>query len=179
MPRFQVMAARALRLIEALPSVPWGKLAWGLPIAVALNDNAASVVVPAVGVCISPALENMPRSLDVCFVLRNSAIASRPTPGDLVAVTSPFNPREVLVKRLVGLENDIVRVKPQNSQDNRYQNAERVRPGCCWVSDDDTDSRNDSRVYGQVPLSLLQGRVRAVLRLQTALPLVSVWSDLD
>ena len=66
--------------------------------------------------------------------------------GDLLVYTSPKDPEEYLIKRLIAAEGDVIRTE------GRYSQAVvRVPPGHVWVEGDNWDNSVDSNKYGTVP----------------------------
>jgi len=85
--------------------------------------------------------------------IRNNASRNFPRSelkrGSVVVFVSPKNPAEYVIKRVVALENDIVR-DPQG--------ATVVIPrGHCWVEGDNANRSVDSRKYGPVSVGLIFG----------------------
>ncbi|XP_021722984.1 mitochondrial inner membrane protease subunit 1-like [Chenopodium quinoa] len=78
--------------------------------------------------------------------------------GDVVVVCSPENPRKVITKRLVGVENDRVTylVDPKHNDES---NTVVVPKGHLWVQGDNIYDSRDSRHFGPVPYGLLYGKV--------------------
>ncbi|TGZ84169.1 LexA/Signal peptidase [Ascodesmis nigricans] len=92
--------------------------------------------------------------------------------GQIVVLRSPINPEAAVVKRVIGLEGDVVRVK--TGRRLGWQRTGRggslygralmpgdlivVPPGHCWVEGDGEISR-DSNDFGAVSISCVQGRV--------------------
>jgi len=82
---------------------------------------------------------------------RRSRIASM-VRGDLLVYTSPKDPEEYLIKRLIAAEGDVIRTE------GRYSQAVvRVPPGHVWVEGDNWDNSVDSNKYGTVPKGLVGG----------------------
>ncbi|KAL5774051.1 hypothetical protein ACOSP7_011608 [Xanthoceras sorbifolium] len=79
-------------------------------------------------------------------------------PGDIVIVRSPEVPTKVVIKRVIGLEDDRVSyvVDPKNSEKSE---TVVVPKGHIWVEGDNIYHSNDSRNFGAVPYGLLQGKV--------------------
>lgn len=75
--------------------------------------------------------------------------------GDVVTLASPQAPGETLIKRLVGVEGDVVL--------DRGGRVHVIPPGRCWVEGDSPTFSDDSEKFGPVPLALIEARVVAVL----------------
>ncbi|CAH0479743.1 unnamed protein product [Peronospora belbahrii] len=75
--------------------------------------------------------------------------------GDVVVLESPMVAGQYLIKRLLGLEGDLM-------TDRRGRRCI-VPPGKCWVEGDNSTFSDDSDSYGPVPLALIDSRVLAVV----------------
>ncbi|KAI9919566.1 hypothetical protein PsorP6_017502 [Peronosclerospora sorghi] len=75
--------------------------------------------------------------------------------GDVVVLESPEMPGHYLIKRLVGLEGDLV-----TDRSGRHFLVPR---GKCWVEGDNPTFSDDSDSFGPVPLALIDSRVLAVV----------------
>ncbi len=100
---------------------------------IACSDNIVTLAKPAQPPDVSSGLE-------LCVVLRHKiSFLGQSKVGDMVLLTSPVNPRQTLTRRLVAIEDDIVRPPGEY----RFQFAEVIRRGYCWVegeNEDDFDS---------------------------------------
>lgn len=86
----------------------------------------------------------------------------RPRMGDVVISTSPTNPNQTICKRVLGVAGDTIPLRPGGiGHCDRY--AIVVPAGHVWLQGDNVLDSTDSRVYGPVPLALLQGIVYAKL----------------
>ena len=74
--------------------------------------------------------------------------------GDVVAFTSPHDADKLVIKRVAAIPGDLV---------ERPGYLEPVPPGHFWAAGENPDNSNDSRHYGSVSMSLIQGRVRLQL----------------
>ncbi|THV08687.1 LexA signal peptidase [Dendrothele bispora CBS 962.96] len=78
--------------------------------------------------------------------------------GDIVALKSPTDPNRILVKRIIGLEGDIVKTLPP------YPDPEVTVPqGHAWIEGDEPFHSNDSNQFGSVPLALIDSRLVLVV----------------
>lgn len=78
----------------------------------------------------------------------------------MLAFRSPSNPHQMSVKRIVGLPGDRITTRQPS-----LKSSQTVPYNHVWLEGDNEDPRNslDSNTYGPVSLSLLRGRVIAVL----------------
>ena len=76
--------------------------------------------------------------------------------GDVV-VSKAMNGTHLVCKRVVALPGDMV------SADRLNKRPIQVPEGHVWLLGDNKDNSIDSRVYGPVPMAMLQGKVRASL----------------
>ena len=70
--------------------------------------------------------------------------------NDIVVLKSPSNPSEYLVKRVRGMEYDIIMNKNE---------IVKIPSGHCWLEGDNARASWDSRTYGPFPIGLLVGKV--------------------
>ncbi|KAJ7068155.1 peptidase S24/S26A/S26B/S26C [Mycena amicta] len=74
--------------------------------------------------------------------------------GDIVALTSPYNPQVELVKRVVAVEGDAIRTLPP------YPELVIIPKGKIWVEGAcDAFHSQDSNVFGAVPIGLVDSRL--------------------
>lgn len=77
--------------------------------------------------------------------------------GDVVALTSPKDPGQKLIKRVVGLEGDIINTH------NHKKPFVRVPEGHCWVEGDNTGHSMDSHLFGPVSVGLITAKATAIV----------------
>lgn len=72
--------------------------------------------------------------------------------GDIVIFISHRDPQRHIIKRIIGLEGDIIR-------NDKYSFREVPIPkGYCWVEGDNPAASSDSIKYGPIPLALIYAR---------------------
>ncbi|XP_023319568.1 mitochondrial inner membrane protease subunit 2 isoform X2 [Eurytemora carolleeae] len=70
--------------------------------------------------------------------------------GDIVVYVSPKEPYDYVIKRVVGLEGDIV-------TNQKRQIKVKIPPGHCWVEGDNKSNSVDSNYYGPISKGLIFG----------------------
>jgi signal peptidase I len=101
---------------------------------------------------------------------------ARPSRGDVVVFRSPSNPREMVVKRIVGEPGDLVESRDGILFVRGHAAAESyaegrtaaiapqiVAPSSFYVLGDNRTNSYDSRLWGSIPSDAIAGRVRMVL----------------
>jgi mitochondrial inner membrane protease subunit 2 len=87
------------------------------------------------------------------FAVRNFKVNR----GDVVAFSSPSDPKRILIKRIAALEGDVV-------QSSTYKLSHtRIRQGCMWMEGDNKEMSMDSHTFGQVPQALILGKASYVV----------------
>lgn len=77
--------------------------------------------------------------------------------GDIVSLTSPKDPDQKIIKRVVGLQGDVV------STLGYKKPFVRVPDGHCWVEGDHTGNSLDSNSFGPVSLGLMTARATYIV----------------
>eukprot|EP00794_Sanderia_malayensis_P006117 gene6117-6821_t len=129
----------------------------GLPIYITITDFGFCIA-RVDGVSMQPSLNPVANESDVVFLnrwtIRNVKKIER---GDIVSLISPSEPDVKLIKRVVGLEGDVVRTigykKPYVF----------VPKGHCWLEGDHRGRSFDSNSFGPVSLGLINGLATHVL----------------
>ena len=83
--------------------------------------------------------------------------------GDLITFTSPLDPGRPVCKRITGLPGDIVCVDPTGTYAPSTEHVV-VPKNHLWVTGDNLAWSRDSRVYGPIPMGLVNGRMYARVR---------------
>ena len=84
---------------------------------------------------------------DIVLVNRNT---NDITHGDVIIFRSPDDPDIIHIKRVTGLEGDIIR-------------GQLIPKGYVWVEGDNQRLSHDSRAYGPVSRGLIKGKINYIL----------------
>mmetsp|Transcript_12428 Transcript_12428/g.22237 ORF Transcript_12428/g.22237 Transcript_12428/m.22237 type:complete len:166 (-) Transcript_12428:74-571(-) len=131
--------------------------AWCLPAAIAFTDLVGCIL-QVEGNSMQPTLNADPDYRDWVLVEKISyKWLHRYSRGDVAVMWAPDEPHQQIVKRIVGLEFDVI-------WDEEDKRSEKIPQGRCWVEGDNRAESGDSRnLYGPVHLGLLEGRVTHVV----------------
>jgi len=77
--------------------------------------------------------------------------------GDLVVLKSPIMPESIIGKRVLGLPGDIVCVDPTGETAPSTEHIV-IPKGHIWIVGDNAPLSRDSRTFGPVSMSLLEGK---------------------
>lgn len=140
------------RLPRILPLLLWA------PAVIFVNTHVASLHLVR-GRSMSPTLSpHSPSSHDLILVNRWSATSALRR-GQLILFRSPTDPERVAIKRVIGIEGDVVRPR-SIGEVGEWMGVEGVRVpvGQIWVEGDEGVHSLDSNVYGAV--SVVEGERR-------------------
>ena len=129
----------------------------GLPIYITVNDYVFCVA-RVEGTSMQPTLNpKFRKQSDVVILDRWNTNYDNIKRGDVVALTSPNNQNVSFIKRVIGLEGDVVETP-------RYRHSYVYIPrGHCWVEGDNSRSSLDSNSFGPVSLGLVKGRATHIV----------------
>lgn len=129
----------------------------GVPLGVTFVD-CVGYIAKVDGVSMQPSLNPDPyASSDFVFLSRWSWRKFNYSRGDVVSLTSPKNPNQAIIKRVIGLEGD--RVNTIGYKERFLQ----VPQGHCWVEGDHTGHSLDSNHFGPVALGLITARATRIV----------------
>ncbi|CAN0439171.1 unnamed protein product [Ectocarpus sp. 12 AP-2014] len=136
---------------------------FAVPVALAFHDVVGSPVQvegrsmqPAINPHLGPESQQG-GGLDVVWQDKLSISRHIYERGSIVVFRNPFDPKERVVKRLIGVDGDWVRPRG-----NRH-NLMRVPEGYCWVEGDNHGVSGDSNHFGPIPLALIEAKATHVL----------------
>ncbi|CDZ98392.1 signal peptidase [Phaffia rhodozyma] len=154
--------AQARVVPRSLPRLSILKLALWIPVGIFAIDHVGEVV-SVEGSSMSPTLNpdwKETRRRDWIFLNKWHVTWKKPWHrGDVVTLWSPTSDtRRLTVKRIIGIEGDTIRTNAPYPE--KFVKLEK---GQVWVEGDNDLESKDSRIYGPVPISLLQSRVSHVI----------------
>lgn len=145
-------------------------------LAIHLLTSYIGTVGPTHGISMVPTIPHSYRSTPFILISRLHRHGRAIAVGDVVIYASPPNPSLVGCKRVIGMPGDFVSVLSPGRGDTDLdkEDAEgdwanikgeviRVPEGHCWLAGDNLEWSRDSRVFGAVPLNLVQGKALAVV----------------
>ncbi|XP_037070812.1 mitochondrial inner membrane protease subunit 2-like [Pollicipes pollicipes] len=127
-----------------------------VPIGITLVD-VFGYVAKVEGSSMQPALNPDGDIGDYVFLNRWAVRHFQLAPGAIVSLSSPKDPDQKLIKRVVGLEGDVVRTLGYR------QPVVRVPDGHCWVEGDNRGHSLDSNLLGPVAVGLVTARASHVV----------------
>ncbi|XP_055310619.1 mitochondrial inner membrane protease subunit 2 [Sitodiplosis mosellana] len=131
-------------------------VALSLPVMVTFVDSVGYIA-RVDGTSMQPALNPNSGSEDYVFLSKWAVRDMYVQRGDIISLTSPKDPSQKLIKRIVGLQGDIV---PTIGYKKPYV---KVPPGHCWVEGDHTGYSLDSNTFGPVSLGLMTARATCIV----------------
>ncbi|KAF2355912.1 Peptidase S24/S26A/S26B/S26C, partial [Trinorchestia longiramus] len=132
-------------------------LLFGVPVGITFVD-CIGYVAKVDGVSMQPSLNPDPNlSSDFVFLSRWAWRKFSYSRGDVVSLTSPKNPNQAIIKRVIGLEGDLVKTLGYR---RKYL---RVPRGHCWVEGDHTGHSLDSNHFGPVALGLITAKATTIV----------------
>lgn len=138
-----------------------------LAVALFIGINLVSARVRVDGISMMPTLENG----EFVLVNKMSYQIGEINRGDIIVFDFPLNPKEELIKRVIGLPGDTVRVEnglvyvngqmlnePYISKPPQYTGSWTVRDGEIFVLGDNRNNSNDSKDWGLLPAENVVGK---------------------
>ncbi|XP_068084769.1 mitochondrial inner membrane protease subunit 2 [Anabrus simplex] len=128
----------------------------GVPVGVTFFD-CFGYVARVEGISMQPALN--PDASDADYVLLNrwSVRTLDVCRGDVISLISPKDPDQKIIKRIVGLEGDIIKTIGYKRP------FIRIPQGHCWVEGDHTGHSLDSNTFGPVSLGLVTAKATCIV----------------
>lgn len=128
---------------------------FGLPVGITLIDTVGYIA-RVDGVSMQPAL-NPSLGTDYVFLNRWAIRFYEVSRGDVVSLLSPKDPDQKLIKRVIGLEGDIINTLSYKKP------FVRVPEGHCWVEGDHSGHSLDSNLFGPISLGLITAKATTIV----------------
>ncbi|KAL3852851.1 hypothetical protein ACJMK2_016464 [Sinanodonta woodiana] len=109
------------------------------------------------GASMQPVLNPDTEKRDYVYLNKWAAHSYRFERGEIVSLLSPFNPDQTLIKRIIGLEGDVIR--PINCKEGSVT----IPEGHCWVEGDHHKQSMDSNLFGPVSLALIVAKASHIV----------------
>ncbi|KAJ9600118.1 hypothetical protein L9F63_009594 [Diploptera punctata] len=128
----------------------------GIPIGITFLDTVGYVA-RVEGISMQPALNPEGPTTDYVFLNRWSIRNCEISRGEVVSLVSPKDPSQKIIKRVVGVEGDLI------STIGYKKSYIRVPEGHCWVEGDHTGHSMDSNSFGPVSLGLVTAKASYIV----------------
>lgn len=129
---------------------------YGIPISITFFD-VVGYVARVEGTSMQPTLNPDVSKVDYVFLSRWSVRNLDVDRGDIISLISPKDPNQKIIKRVVGLEGDVVSTLGYKTD------IVRVPEGHCWVEGDHIGNSLDSNTFGPVSLGLMTARATYIV----------------
>ena len=149
--------------IKTLGAAVWYGATAACPMFIAFFDNSPYFGAFVEGISMQPVFNpewDRRRAKDVVLLNRiwDYQTVKR---GDVVVLTSPVEPKEILIKRVIGLEGDVVKTKIGLTR--VLEEKVRIPKGYVWIEGDHPSLSKDSNMFGPVPLGLLFAKATHII----------------
>lgn len=125
----------------------------GVPVGVTVFDYVGYIA-RVEGVSMQPSLNPRGNSSDYVFLSRFNMVNYSIEKGEIVSCVSPKNRKQMIIKRVTGLEGDIVQ---------STKNYVKVPDGHCWIEGDHRGFSLDSNTFGPVPVGLIVAKAKCIV----------------
>ncbi|CAK1589944.1 unnamed protein product [Parnassius mnemosyne] len=129
---------------------------FGVPIGLTFLDTVGYVA-RVEGISMQPALNPGSTNKDYVFLSRWAVRDYNIKRGDVISLSSPKDPNQKIIKRVVALQGDVVSTIGYK---NQYV---KIPEGHCWVEGDHTGHTLDSNTFGPVSLGLINAKAVSIV----------------
>ncbi|XP_060520133.1 mitochondrial inner membrane protease subunit 2 [Cylas formicarius] len=128
----------------------------GIPIGITIID-LVGYVARVDGISMQPVLNPDKNSTDYVFLNRIAVKSYEVNRGDIVSLVSPKDPTQKIIKRVVGIQGDIIATLSYK------EGVVRVPEGHCWIEGDHVGHSMDSNNFGPVSLGLITAKASCIV----------------
>lgn len=128
----------------------------GIPIGITFFD-VVGYVARVDGISMQPALNPDKSVTDYVFLNRWAVRSLEVHRGDIISLVSPKDPEQKIIKRVVGIQGDIIATLGYK------RDIVRIPEGHCWVEGDHTGHSMDSNNFGPVSLGLITAKASYIV----------------
>ncbi|XP_067124677.1 mitochondrial inner membrane protease subunit 2 [Centruroides vittatus] len=132
------------------------RITFCVPVAVAFLDCVAYVA-RVEGISMQPVLNPEQKTHDYVLLNKWSIRDFNINRGDIVALISPRNPEQKIIKRVIATEGDVVKTRTYKK---RYMP---IPQGHCWVEGDHHAHSMDSNFFGPVAVGLITAKASHIV----------------
>ncbi|CAH1107281.1 unnamed protein product [Psylliodes chrysocephalus] len=129
---------------------------FGVPVGITIVD-IIGYIARVDGISMQPALNPDRTQTDYVFLNRWATKGYEIKRGDIVSLISPKDPSQKIIKRIIGLEGDVIATLKYKSD------IVRVPEGHCWIEGDHTGHSMDSNNFGPVSLGLITAKASCIV----------------
>ncbi|XP_074644729.1 mitochondrial inner membrane protease subunit 2-like [Tubulanus polymorphus] len=140
----------------------FGSVTFAIPVSIACMDifgYVAKVEGSSMQPVLNPKQQMQKRSPTYDYVLLNKWKARNydVNRGEIVSLISPNNSDQKIIKRIIGLQGDVV------STLHYKTNYVKIPDGQCWIEGDHHGQSLDSNYFGTVPITLIQAKATHIV----------------
>ncbi|XP_018331891.1 mitochondrial inner membrane protease subunit 2 [Agrilus planipennis] len=132
------------------------KLSIAVPVTITFFD-VVGYIARVDGISMQPTLNPDKGDFDYIFLNRWSVRFNNIRRGDIVCIVSPKDLKQSIVKRVVGLQGDVI------STMSYEKTVLRVPEGHCWVEGDHVGHSFDSNNFGPISLGLITAKASCIV----------------
>ncbi|KAL1502310.1 hypothetical protein ABEB36_007475 [Hypothenemus hampei] len=129
---------------------------FGIPIGITFVDSVGYIA-RVDGISMQPALNPDKKTPDYVFLNRLAVRSYEIKRGDIVSLISPKNPSQKIIKRVVGIQGDIIKTLSYK------ENIVQIPEGHFWIEGDHTGHSMDSNNFGPVSLGLVTAKACCIV----------------
>ncbi|KAJ8982297.1 hypothetical protein NQ317_001157 [Molorchus minor] len=129
---------------------------FGIPVGITIVDSFGYVA-RVDGISMQPALNPDKDQTDYVFLNRWAIKSYEIKRGDIISLVSPKDSSQKIIKRVVGVEGDLIATLGYKKE------IVRVPEGHCWIEGDHTGHSMDSNNFGPVSVGLVTAKASCIV----------------